>query len=262
MSKHVSTFNFYPSKPIIGSNIRSSKPVGASSICSSKPIFGDSVRPSKPFRATNIRTSKPISEHVSVSDIRPSEPVSSSHARSSNIVSASNIRPSKTVSASNVYSGKLICTNYVCPSRPICGSKVCQSKQSSDSNIHHKLIRPNHICFINSSVLNQQISFIFLLSLLAFSVCYKYSIFKRNIFINLFLVTIILLTKLTCFGKFFILYISRSSTFLRSNLKSDSRLPKKFLFICFNESPLKMIKNTFYFILKAIFVLKIFEFLS
>ena len=45
-------------------------------------------------------------------------------------------------------------------------------------------------------------------------------------------------------------------------LKSDSHLPKKFLFICFNESPLKIMKNVFYFILKALFVLKIFRILS
>ena len=32
--------------------------------------------------------------------------------------------------------------------------------------------------------------------------------------------------------------------------------------ICLMESPLKMMKNTFYFILKALFVLKIFKFLS
>ena len=37
---------------------------------------------------------------------------------------------------------------------------------------------------------------------------------------------------------------------------------KKFIFIYFNESPLKMMKNGFYFILKALFVLKIFNFLS
>ena len=35
-------------------------------------------------------------------------------------------------------------------------------------------------------------------------------------------------------------------------------LSKKILFICFGESPLKMMKNVFYFILKALFVLKIF----
>ena len=48
----------------------------------------------------------------------------------------------------------------------------------------------------------------------------------------------------------------------KKELKSDSHLPKKFLFICFNESPLKMMKNAFYFILKAPFVFKIFEVLS
>ena len=41
-----------------------------------------------------------------------------------------------------------------------------------------------------------------------------------NIFINLFLVIIILLTKLTCFRKFFILYISRSSAFSCCNLNT------------------------------------------
>ena len=37
---------------------------------------------------------------------------------------------------------------------------------------------------------------------------------------------------------------------------------KKKCFICFNESLLKVMKNAFYFILKALFVLKIFNFLS
>ena len=232
LSEHVSTIIFHPSKPIIGSNVRSSKPVSDSSVCSSKPIFGSSVRASKPIRTINVRASKPVSEHVRVSDVRPSEPISSSHTRSSNIVSASNIRPSKTVSASNVCLGNPVCTNYVRPSRAICGSKVCQSKPTSDSNIRHtdlintsnvlpsKPIRSNHICFVNSSLPTQQILYIFLLSLLAFSVYYKYSIFKMNIFINLFLVIMILLTKSTCFRKFFILYISRSSTFSRSNFNT------------------------------------------
>ena len=35
---------------------------------------------------------------------------------------------------------------------------------------------------------------------------------------------------------------------------------KKACAICLIESPLKMMKNTFYFILKALFVLKIFKF--
>ena len=37
---------------------------------------------------------------------------------------------------------------------------------------------------------------------------------------------------------------------------------KKICFICFIESPLKMMKNAFYFTLKALFVFKIFKFLS
>ena len=45
------------------------------------------------------------------------------------------------------------------------------------------------------------------------------------------------------------------------SLEPDSGLPKKIV-ICFIESPLKMIKNAFYFILKALFVLKMFKFLS
>ena len=40
----------------------------------------------------------------------------------------------------------------------------------------------------------------------------------------------------------------------------DSHLPKKFVFISFNENPLKIMINTFYFILKAPFFLKIFNF--
>ena len=37
---------------------------------------------------------------------------------------------------------------------------------------------------------------------------------------------------------------------------------KKFVLIYFNKSPLKMMRNGFYFILKALFVLKIFTFFS
>ena len=43
-------------------------------------------------------------------------------------------------------------------------------------------------------------------------------------------------------------------------LKSDSRLPKKNYFIYFNENSLKLMKNAFHFILKALFVIKIIKF--
>ena len=49
---------------------------------------------------------------------------------------------------------------------------------------------------------------------------------------------------------------------LLNQLKSDSYLPKIIFFVCVTESPLKMIKIAFYFILKALFVLKISKFLS
>ena len=45
------------------------------------------------------------------------------------------------------------------------------------------------------------------------------------------------------------------------DLQSDSHLPKKCV-ICFNDSPSKLMKNVFYFILKTLFFLKIFKFLS
>ena len=38
--------------------------------------------------------------------------------------------------------------------------------------------------------------------------------------------------------------------------------PSKRIIICFIENPLKMIQNAFYFIFKALFVLRIFKFLS
>ena len=49
---------------------------------------------------------------------------------------------------------------------------------------------------------------------------------------------------------------------LNSSFKVGLSPSKKICVICFIESPLKMIKNAFYFILKALFVLKIFKFLS
>ena len=44
-------------------------------------------------------------------------------------------------------------------------------------------------------------------------------------------------------------------------VKAGLSLSKKLFFICVNDSSSKMIKNAFYFIVKALFVLKIFRFL-
>ena len=59
-------------------------------------------------------------------------------------------------------------------------------------------------------------------------------------------------------------YLVAASESIASNiLKSDSHFPKKNCFICFSESPLKVMKNAFYFtFLKTLFVLRIFIFLS
>ena len=57
-------------------------------------------------------------------------------------------------------------------------------------------------------------------------------------------------------------YTENTSMDFQKVLKSDSPPPKKFVIICFNDSPSKMMKKAFYFILKAHFFLKIFKFLS
>ena len=46
------------------------------------------------------------------------------------------------------------------------------------------------------------------------------------------------------------------------NFKVGLSLFRKKCVICFNKSPLKIMKNAFYFTLKALFVLKIFKILS
>ena len=45
-------------------------------------------------------------------------------------------------------------------------------------------------------------------------------------------------------------------------IKAGLSPSKKICLICFIEIPLKMMKNTFFFMLKALSILKIFKFLS
>ena len=54
--------------------------------------------------------------------------------------------------------------------------------------------------------------------------------------------------------------VRNSNKFSFDNLKSGSHLPKKKYVICFIESSLKM--TNFFFVLKSLFVVKIFKFLS
>ena len=49
---------------------------------------------------------------------------------------------------------------------------------------------------------------------------------------------------------------------VKQRLKVGLSPYKILVFICFNEIPLKMMKNAFYFILKVLFVIEIFKVLS
>ena len=61
---------------------------------------------------------------------------------------------------------------------------------------------------------------------------------------------------------FYIPLVTKSSGLHSYIVKVGLSPLKNIFFICFNESPLKMMKNVFNFTLKALFVLKIFKFLS
>ena len=111
-------------------------------------------------------------------------------------------------------SGKPVCRNNVCSSKPICRNNVCQSK-STVSIFPCKPVLTDHTYHVDSSILGQQLFFRFFLSILIFSVYHKFSIVTMNIFTNLLLTIVILLSKLTCLREFFIIFISRNSTFLR-----------------------------------------------
>ena len=64
-----------------------------------------------------------------------------------------------------------------------------------------------------------------------------------------------------CVNSIYFVLISSYIEFPCPLLKWGFQLPKTF-FICFNENPLKVRKNAFCFILKVLFVLGIFKFLS
>ena len=67
--------------------------------------------------------------------------------------------------------------------------------------------------------------------------------------------SLLLLTREVCLVK-------KSLKSLTFSLKSDSHLPEKVVLFTPDESPLKMMKNTFYSILQALFVLNMFKLLS
>ena len=125
------------------------------------------------------------------------------------------VHPTKSVSASNICSGKPVCRNNLRSSKTICRSNFCQSKPNNVNILPCKPVLNDHICHINSSLLKQQLFFIFFLFILISSVYYKFIIITMNIITNLFL--IILLSILTCLREFIILHISRNSEFFPSS---------------------------------------------
>ena len=241
-------------KLVSGSNVRYIKPVSVSSICPSKQTCGSNVRPAKTFGAINFHASKPeygsnvrSRKPVSVGDVCPSKTISVSNAPSSNPGSVINVHSTKSVSASNICSGKPVCRNNVClrnsvsainihptkfvkvsdicsgkpvcrnnvrSSKPICRSNVCQSKPTNVNILPCKPVLTDHTYHVDSSILSQQLFFIFFLSILIFSVYYKFSIITMNIFTNLLLAIVILLSKLISLREFFIMFISQNSVFL------------------------------------------------
>ena len=234
-----------PNKLVSGSNVRYIKPVSVSSIYPSKQTCGINVRPSKTFSAINVHASKPVygsnvcsKKPVSVGDVCPSKTISVRNAPSSNSgsvinvhstksviasnicsgkhvcrngclsnsVSAINVHPTKSVKASNICSGKPVCRNNIRSSKPICRSNVCQSKPTNVNILPCKPVLTDHTYHVDSSILSQRLFFMFFLSTLIFPVYYKFSIVTMNIFTNLLLAIVILLSKLTCLREFFIMF--------------------------------------------------------
>ena len=91
---------------------------------------------------------------------------------------------------------------------------VCQRKPTNVNILPYKSVLTDHICHINSSILSQQLFFIFFLS-----VYYNFSIITMNIFTNMHLATVVLLSKLMRLSEFF-MFILRNSTFLRFSLNT------------------------------------------
>ena len=90
---------------------------------------------------------------------------------------------------------------------------------------------------------------------LAYELCNK-------TFLLLRLASIILFQDLNNRFLFSCFHRIKTENYVGSRIKVGFSPSKKNSVVCFIENPFKMMKNAFYFILKALFVLKIFQFLS
>ena len=94
--------------------------------------------------------------------------------------------------------------------------------------------------------------------------CKKWGTLIRNIWC--YLKVLVGYLQVICYSKIFCSILNLASTIFiffhqMIVLKVGLSFSKKTILICFNDSPSKMMKNAFYFMLKALFVLKIFKFL-
>ena len=210
LSKPITSSIARPSKLFSGSNVRYIKPISVSSTCPSKQTCDSNVRPSKSFSAINVHASTSAygsnvcsRKPVSLGNVCPSKTISVSNAHSSNSDSVINVHSTKSVSTSNISLGKLVCRNNVClsnsvsainvhptksvkarnmcsgkpvcrnnvrSSKPICKNNVSQSKPINVNILPSKPVVTDHNYHVDSSILSQQLFFIFFLSILIFSV--------------------------------------------------------------------------------------------
>ena len=92
--------------------------------------------------------------------------------------------------------------------------------------------------------------------------CKCYEIYQNSFFIEAILISHGFYRSLIN-GKFHqFIFIFLKEFFSSSLLFKVGLSPSKQYFICFNDSPSKIIKNHFCFILKGLFVLKVFKFWS
>ena len=168
-----------------------------SNVCPSISFSAINVHASKPVYGSNVSSRKP----VSVGNVCPSKTISVGNARSSNSVSAINVHPTKSFKASNMCSGKPVCRNNVRASKLFVETMFV--KVNPLMFLPCKPVLADYTYHVDSSILSQQLFFIFFLSILIFSVYYKFSLITMNIFSNLLVAIVILLSKLTCLREFF-----------------------------------------------------------
>ena len=85
-------------------------------------------------------------------------------------LSVGNAHSSNLVSLINVYPTKFVSTSNTCLGKPFCINNVFQDKPTNVNILLCKPVLIDGSCHVNSSLLSQQLLFIFFLSILMFSV--------------------------------------------------------------------------------------------